>query len=91
MLWPGAIQDRQDAAVTVIRGVEVPGMGFLQFRIFERWFSKGALPSVHVNPCKGICRGSLGGRVACNIVDESWVCTVPPPSPPLLPPTLRPR
>eukprot|EP00959_Pyramimonas_sp_CCMP1952_P473642 9502076-Pyramimonas_sp.AAC.1 len=48
--------DRHDATViTVIRGVEVPGMGLWYLsRCFQRLFSNGALPSVKMNPCKDL-------------------------------------
>eukprot|EP00959_Pyramimonas_sp_CCMP1952_P321017 6718110-Pyramimonas_sp.AAC.1 len=42
----GKIQDRQDATVTVSRGVEVPGtVDLAQFRIVKRPFSDRAPPA----------------------------------------------
>eukprot|EP00959_Pyramimonas_sp_CCMP1952_P312589 6543140-Pyramimonas_sp.AAC.1 len=42
-----------------------------------------------MNPCMGPVKKNSEGRVCCNTVDESWVCTDYPHSPPSPPPPLR--
>eukprot|EP00959_Pyramimonas_sp_CCMP1952_P344257 7210259-Pyramimonas_sp.AAC.1 len=74
----------EGAAVTLIRGVDVPRVAF--------WHDSGSsrrncqVDSWRWSPEHGSYEERLGGRVCSNIVDESWVCNGPLPPPPPPPP-----
>eukprot|EP00959_Pyramimonas_sp_CCMP1952_P166995 3489863-Pyramimonas_sp.AAC.1 len=54
--------DRHDAAVRLIRGVQVPRKNTLAwFRVFKRLSCNEAVPSTEMNRCRGLWRGSLEG------------------------------